>query len=910
MELVRTKLCIPAARSRQIPRLHLLERLQSVSRPGLVLVCAPAGFGKTTLLAGWARGLQQAGVAAGWYSLDREDDAPLPFCAYLTACLETALGPLPELAQTAQLLRSSPQIELHTILPALINAIHGSERLCTLVLDDYHLISTAEIHSALAYLIEHLPENLQLAIGSRTELPVPLSRLRAQGRLTEVRTRGLRFTAEETVEYLNGLNKLDLSLRAITELSERTEGWPAGLQLASLALAGRPDKESHLASFLGSHRFLVDYLLEEVLDRQPEPVQAMLLSTSILERMCAPLCSAVTGESGRCETLLETLSQDNLFVVALDEQGTWYRYHHLFRDFLQTRLQKLRPEGSGALHRAASEWLSAHLLLREAALHAFQAQDWEYAAAFVEGHGFEMIAQGQISAVFEWCSRFPEEIFRSHAMLCILQSWTLVLSFRRENRMRIDTRLQQAGAIKAGMERRQAGELAQHIAIVRSFLALTPDPAAGPNELLELSREILADGEVGEPGTFSALLTSAYAHMALHDARTAVAVLEQARQIATGGQLYAGIAESSFHLAYLAQTQGRLEHAAGLCMEGIAGLEAVQSQTGIDLPALGCLEVALGAVLLEQGSVEKAGTHLVRGIERTGWGISPYYLMTGYTALARLEALQGRSGKAFEHLDRLEKRWPDIAFLTRALRTDLSLRAQPLDPGVRSEAAAWCTGFAALTRGMSPPGLGPFAACSAFYEASLVWMRTQIVLGRPQAALAWLEPQLDLALENGLSGRIIELSLLQALARDSQGDLARALVSIERALQVGAEGGYVRSFDQGAAIIRLLMEAERQGIQRDYARQLLAATAPAPRQADGELQAQPIAFPFVDPLSLRELEILRLIAGGATNQEIAGRLVITLGTVKSHINHILRKLEAHNRTAAVARARELGLLEG
>ena len=924
--LVLTKIRVPVARLSLIPRTHLVELLAFESGKGFILVSATAGYGKTSLLAEWAQSLLRNGVAVAWYALDPSDDDPIPFGAYLVASLTQALGSIPDLVHIAQLLRASPEIDLQRILQSVINAVVSSDQVCVLILDDYHLIASPAIHSALAYLLEHLPENLRIAIGSRSDPPLPLARLRARGQLLEIRTAGLRFTADETALFLNDIMHLELSPEMVTTLEASTEGWIAGLQLAALSLSGRSDKENFIASFTGSHRYLVEYLLEEVVSRQSEKVQSFLLSTSILERMCTPLCDAILGETSHSEAILERLYQANLFVVALDDQGYWYRYHHLFRDFLQTRLLKTQPERVTSLHRTASEWLAEHNFLREAAQHAFRTHDWDYAAAFVEQHSFTMIIHSEISTIYEWCSAFPEEVMRMHPMLCILQCWPLVLSFRRQNRGRIEERLQQAEQGIAAMEDNQlAHELREHAAGVRSLLAMAPDPTVDPGEQLALAQSMLGTYPEGDAGQFSALLTIGYAHMALHDAQAATKVLETARQIALRGRLYFGIVESSFHLARLAHSQGRLHRAVKICRQGQADIAALLTHPEKELPALGCLDIAMGCVLLELDQLVEAERELLHGLELIGWRRNPYYLMTAYVALARLREIQGRPAEAVEFLSQLEDAWSDIAFCTRALRVMHALRTAPDDPDTLAEASAWCQIFSSsFSEDVSPPGIGPFGAAEAYYLAYLVWVRAQIATGNAQAAWPYLERQLDLARTHGLTKRVIELSLLEAQARRAEGEDTRTWAALERALVAAQPEGYLRIFDQGAALNRLLVEAANRGIShvksRDYIGRILAVigipkTLGTAREGDVAISgaaarsSQALYLESGEHLTGRELEVLRLMALGASNLEIAEQLVITVGTVKSHINHILGKLDAHNRTEAVARARGLGLLE-
>ena len=943
-----TKLRVPTARPRNIPRAHLLDRLTSETDADFVLVCAPAGYGKTTLLAEWAQSLRQNRVAVAWYSLDVSDDAPLTFGSYLIASLIQALGPVSELAQIAQLLRSSPEIELQRILSGVINAVIASDQECWLILDDYHQIGAPAIHSAFAFLLEHLPENMHIVLGSRSDPPLPLARLRVQGQLLELRAADLRFTPDETTRFLNEMMQLDLSVEMIAILEARTEGWVAGLQLAGLSLAGRSDKERFLSSFTGGHRYLIEYLLEEVINHQPEEVQSFLLSTSILERMCGPLCDAILGDRGQgiedstastpyplipsnSQSVLEYLEYANLFLVPLDDERIWYRYHHLFRDFLQTRLQKEQPECVAALHRVACAWYAAHGLLREAVEHALQTQDWDYAASLVEQHGYTMMVHSELSTIAEWCAAFPEEVMQARPLLCILQSWALVLGLRRQNRGRVEALLQQAEQMAAALEDKRLGRsLIEQVTVVGSYLALIPDPAADPRAQLAhvqsrlgLYPEDLYPQE--DAGKFSTLLTIGYAHMALHEAQAANRAMQAARQIALRAHLYLGVAETTFRQARLAHSQGQLRHAVEICRQGRTDIAAMLTHPEQELPAVGCLDIALGCVLLEQDRLEAAEQALLTGLDLIGWGMNPYYLMTACLGLYRLREIQGRSAEALDYLTRLEEAWPDIAFCTRGLRVVHSLRTAAEDPATLAEAASWCQSFSSTPReDMPSPGMGPIGAAEVYYLAFLAWFRALIATGTARLALPLLERQLDLALSHSLTDRVIELSLLEAQARRAEGDNQRSWVALERALVAAQPEGYLRIFDQGAALNRLLVEAANLGISREYAGRILSVAgmpqalvtrresdAILPGAAARSSQASYIELGenLKEHLSDRELAVLRLMARGASNHEIAEQLVITVGTVKSHINHILGKLDAHNRTEAVARARGFGLLD-
>ena len=438
----------------------------------------------------------------------------------------------------------------------------ASDRGCVLILDDYHLISSPVIHSTIAALLQHLPENMHLVIGSRADPPLPLARLRAKGQLLELRANDLRFTKEESAHFLNEVMRLDLTTNLVDELETRTEGWVAGLQLAALSMTGITDKADFIARYTGSHRYVVDYLMEEVVNRQPAEVQEFLLSTCHLERMCAPLCDAILNNRTDSESVLRGLEQANVFIVPLDDQGTWYRYHHLFRDFLQNRLKKIDPGRVGTVNRIASEWFSNHNFLREAVQHAIGTRDWDYAASMVEQHCFTMMLHSELFTIAEWCAALPDEVLQRHPLLCIMQSWTLVFSFQRQNREKVEALLHQAELTISKMEDKQAGQmLIDQIVVVRTYLPLAPDPAVDPEAQLALTEKMLAPTPEGDPGRFSILLTRAYAQMALQDGEAARESLEESRQLALKGLLYFGVIETTIHLMRLAYFRGQLQKA-------------------------------------------------------------------------------------------------------------------------------------------------------------------------------------------------------------------------------------------------------------------------------------------------------------------------------------------------------------
>ena len=912
--LMLTKLCAPAERLRIIPRTRLLEQLTPETGTHLVLVCAPAGYGKTTLLAEWRQSLLQNGVAVAWYALDASDDDPLLFGSYLVASLEQVLGPMSGLAHVAQLLRFSPEVELQRILPAVINAVASNDRNCVLVLDDYHLISVPAIHNAVAFLLDHLPVNMRIAIGSRADPPLPLARLRVRDHLLEIRPADLRFTKDETAQFLNAIMKLDLPPGLVAALEERTEGWAAGLQLAALSLSDRSDKEGFIASFTGGNRYLVNYLLEEVFNRQSEETRSFLLQTSILKRLCASLCDALLRQPAGSQEAIARLEQANLFMMPLDDEANWYRYHHLFRDFLQTRLQKLYPDRLATLHRAASEWHAVHGSLHEAVEHAIQSRDWVYAAALVEQQGINMALRGEFSTLYEWSSAFPEEVMQVCPSLCLFQANALAVSYRQKNRSKVEARLRQVEQAAEAQEDGQVGQLLMgQASTTRAILeAVTPDPTIDPHAQFLLAQKALDLLSDQDPARSAVALSIGYAHLALHDAAAGFKAMEDARQLALASYNYFGAIEATFHQARLAHAQGQLQRAVEICLRGRAEASAILPNSEQELPAAGCLDIALGCIQLERDQLEEAERNLLAGLDLVGWGMNPYYLMIACLALFRLREIQGRLAEAIEYLARLEEAWPDIAFCARSARILHNLQNAPQDPAVREEASAWSRDFYPPGGEDAPlPGMGPLGAAEARYQAYLNWARLQVLNGNAHTALPYLERQLDLARTHGLTTRLIELSLIEAQARHAQRDDKRARESLERALTVAQPAGYLRIFDGGVALTHLLVDAANGNTCRDYARKILSVIG-APVSSDGEPKDVAKSTFQADhgaPLSQREMDVLRLMAEGASNQAIADRLVISVGTVKSHINHILNKLNASNRTEAVARARPLGWLD-
>lgn len=922
--LILTKLRPPAPRLRTIWRDRLLQKLTLESDIDLTLLCAPAGYGKTTLLVDWMRQLNQAGINVSWYSLDESDNHPITFGTYLIASLEHALGTESGLGSVHQVLRASTDTDLLTLLPTVINSLCETDHQIALVLDDYHLIRTPLIHKAVEFLISHRPENFHIVIGSRSNPALPLARWRARGRLVELRASDLRFVDDETKRFLYDSMQLDLPDELVTKLAEQVEGWPAGLQLAALSIGNSACHDQQLLPFTGAHRHQAEFLLNEVINHLPEEMQSFLLETSIFERMNAKVCNAILGIDNSADMLVQ-IEQANLFIIALDggesgETGTiWFRYHHLFRDFLRNWLTISQPQRARSLHRAASEWFAAHDLLHEGAYHAFRSGDWSFAAAFVELHSFTLIIQSDIATINEWCSSFPETVMSKNPMLCIFHAFALAYRFQGKYRNLVEARLHLASLAMENLGTPgEATGIHEFTAVVHTFLAMIPDHQVDAIKLLDLSQSHLVGYPPGDSGRFPWLLIAGYAHLALNCPEEAKKTFEEALPFALQSGLFFGMVEATFHLARLAISRGHLIESLDICQSGQAEFAILSNQSGLVLPALGSLDVAKGCVLLEQDHLDEAEQHLLHGIDQMGWGMNPYYLMTAFLALARLNEIQGRLVDAISCFDRLDTLWPDIQLITQGCRVLARLRSNPEEVGALEAGRDWLHLYhAALGDSLPIFGLGPVGAADAFYLANLNWMRLQILLSQPQAVQPYLDSHLRLAQDKGLVGREIELILIQAQMYHQKGHIEPALTSLNQAVSLSRPRGFVRVFDQSAILDDLIHVAVQQGGCSDYLRLVLSAIRRSRRwgtDVNPSTRQQSIVFEdmleveLVEPLSQREVEVIMMIATGATNQVIAERFVITIGTVKSHIHHIFRKLNARTRTEAVAQARKLGLL--
>lgn len=905
--ILATKLYVPPLRPHAVLRPRLTGRLNGGLRGKLTLVSAPAGFGKTTLLSEW---LADCRRPAAWLSLDREDNDPTRFLAYLVAALQTIEA---DLGAGVQSLLQSPQpLPTESILTALLNEIAAVPDDFVLVLDDYHVIDARAVDDVLTFLIEHLPPQMHLVIATREDPNLPLARLRARGQLTELRATDLRFTPEEAAEFLKEVMGLELSTEDIAALETRTEGWIAGLQLAALSMRGREDVPRFIESFTGSHRFVLDYLVEEVLQRQPERIRSFLLQTSILDRLSGPLCDAVTGqEDGR--GMLEAVERGNLFVVPLDDERRWYRYHHLFADVLQARLLAEQPDRAPTLHRRASEWYEQHGSAADAIRHALAAEDFERAAGLVELAALVMLGSSQ-ETLYRWLMALPDEVVRARPVLSVYYAFALL---GRGGFEAVDARLRDAESwldtSAETSERREAPSidmvvvdavafrsLPGTIAVARAYHAGALGDVLSAANHARRALELLPEDDHLWRGAAASLLGIAYWTSGdLEAAHRSFAEGVAHQQMA--GHTRFQIA-GTYILADIRIAQGRLHEAVRTYEQSLQ----LATEQGEPVWGTAHLYVGLSELHRERGDLEAAKQHLLRSKELDEHGGLPETRYRWYVAMARIKEAQGDLDAALDLLDEAERQYvespdPDVRPVA-ALKTRVWV-AQ----GRLAEALGW-------TR---EQGLSAHDDLSYLREFEHITL-ARVLLARYESdreeryiheAMGLLERLLKAAEEGGRMGSVIEVLVLQALAHEAQGNIPPALAPLERALTLAEPEGYVRIFvDEGRPMARLLYKALSQGVESDYIRRLLAAFPVAESEQTTSSQLRGPESELIEPLSARELEVLQLIAQGLSNRQISERLFLTLSTIKGHNRIIFSKLMVGRRTEAVARARELGLL--
>ncbi|MCL4303585.1 MAG: helix-turn-helix transcriptional regulator [Anaerolineae bacterium] len=931
--LLSTKLFIPQARQLHdvLPRPRLVERVKAGLSGRLTLISAPAGFGKTTLLTEW---IPHSNRCVCWLSLDEADNDLTRFLTYFIAALQRLKA---DFGQALLAMLQSPQPPAgESLVTALVNEITGTLDEFALVLDDYHLIQLPAIHATIAFLLNNLPPNMHLILTSRADPPLSLARLRARRQLTEIRAADLRFNPDEAANFLNEVMGLSLSAQDIAALETRTEGWIAGLQLAALSMQGRHDLSGFIQAFTGSHVYVVDYLTEEVLQRQTESMQTFLRQTSILERLSGSLCDAVTeGKEG--QAMLEQLQQHNLFIIPLDDERRWYRYHHLFAELLRARLEQAYPDSVPELHQRASTWYEQQGLFADAVQHALATGDGALAARLIELVARPMQLRGEMMTLMGWFTALPEAELQARPQLGLIYAWGLTTSGQV---LVAERRLQDMEHHLTALGDRD--NLLGEVKVIRARIALIQGDYP---RVIELARQTLAHLPEDQ------LLLRALTYVSLGSACIPLGDLETASlNLAQASVLYQASGQPAMALLPLRQLarvqlqQGRLNQLDQTTQEALR----LAAQSGQHSPLVGYTYMSLGELWYERNDLAAAGRYFADGLALVELGgtedvLNMMNLVDAHLGLAWLKQMQGEPQGALELIQRIEPIWGQLARTIQQRSTgdaDGTLwsewqpepgRSRPglgslyLDRIAACQVRLWLSqgDIGAANRWVQSREWNLEGEITFFQEIRYVTLtRVLVAQGEFERALALLARLLDAAETVGRMGRVIELLVLQALALYAHRREAEALIALERALVLAEPEGYIRTFvDEGPPMAALLREAHTRAILPAYVARLLAAFGKDEgRRMKDETNSEPLhpsypkgtmslsSQPLVEPLSKRELEILSLMAQGLTNPEIGQQIFISDQTVKVHTRNIFGKLGVNSRRQAVVKARDLGLL--
>ena len=921
--ILKTKLHIPPARPGLVARPQLIERLNAGLEGKLTLLSAPAGFGKTTLLIEWITGSKRP---FAWVSLDAGDNDPVRFLTYFIAAIQkispnTGSGVLSSLQSTQPGFGRAPS---ESLLTMLVNDLSEIPAPFMIVLDDYHTITEKSVQGILIFILENQPAHMHLVISGRVDPPWPLARLRAHAAVNELRSADLRFTPSEAEIFLNERMALQLSPEAVETLAECTEGWIAGLQMAALSMQGR-DTTEFIKAFTGSQRFISDFLLEEVLARQPQPTQEFLLKTSILERICAPLADAVLSdgtikEPFASQAMLESLERSNLFLIPMDEEAHWYRYHHLFRDLLRSNLESLFPGETPNLHRKASQWFANAHLFDEAIEHAFASREHEWTAGLIEQAAPQIDIQNKLVVINSWIDRLPDELVEERPWLCVYRAWGQHWTGQREEVALTLLAAERALEIKHQGRESEDSYLSDeadrhingHIAAIRAHSALTHEEIPRVLVLGEKALALLPKGDemrcetgVALGGAYWALGDVVKAERAF-DAARADALLCGYPSMAVPASCYVGMQQTK---------QARLVEAMATYRDG---LRMATTADGKELPVAGFPNTRLGDLLRERNELEAARSHLQRGVEQCVQLGQADVLTDGYACLARLQIALGDLAAAQESLNKAlavvqkTKVDPFVMCWLEECRIRFWLGQGNLD-----DAAQWA----------EKSGLQVDGELSYHYDLHHINLaRVLVALGPARRSLPALNQAIELldrlqeaATHAGWVNETIKILILKALALPASGNPEGAQAELVQALRLAEPGGYLRTFVDEGAPMQALLEGCRTRLASNprltaYIDRLLTAfTAPQP-ESPSRTEAVEKRGPrvqgagLVEQLTERELDVLRLLNAGLTSNEIAVELYLSVHTVRTHIKSIYGKLNASRRIEAIDRARELNLI--
>lgn len=925
--LLATKFYIPQARLELVCRPRLQSQLDMGLVRKLTLVCAPAGYGKTCLVADWLS--QIPATRVGWLSLEEGDNDPARFLTYLIAAIQRAERGAGERAAA---ILHSPQLggaktlPAETLLNILVNDLDMIAEPVILILEDYHFIQAEPIHQFLNYLLDHLPANIHIYLVSRAEPPLPLALLRARGQLIEIRTSDLRFSEQETGEFLNRMMKLGLDKRKITRLSARTEGWISGLLMAAVSMQGRQDVDAFIEEFTGSNRYIMDYLVEEVLQQQPEYIQQFLLFTCPLGRFCGELCDEIMAEAidylkqagselkpPSSASILETLERANLFTISLDDRREWYRYHRLFADLLGKRLGQAYPTLLPRIHHRASRWLEKNGYIAEAIEHSITAGDMERAAILIEQTAEPTLKRSEAGILWGWLEKIPEPVIQARPELPIYRAMALLISSQKY--AEVETMLEQIDTGTVG------GIQEGKVASLKALLSMLKGDFQQSILLSRQALDYLSDDQL----FFKCLAADnlGMCYVLSGDNPSAIQAFEETARLAQRSGNIMLEAGALANLAGLRYVKGHL-HEAWVNYKKI--LDLATDHNGQRLPVAGKALIGLGEVARERNDLEAAANYLNEAVELLSLFVEIGAIIC-YLSLSRVRQAQGDWEKAWELLSiaqemALESKMTSLDDrLVAVSRALFSIRLGNYD-----QAISW-----AQERNLDDDVLAELnnKAGALSYDVIepeyLTLARLLIAQGKADKALPILASLQSIDEQRGRGRRLIEVLCLQAIAWQAKGEPEQAISVLQRALREAKTEGYIRTFiDEGEPMRRLLKIVIHKGVEARYAARLVGAmqSGETPSLEAASLQTAHTSTalarswmvdtepsePLVEPLSPRELEVLELIALGLSNGEIGAQLVISLSTVKGHTANIYSKLGVNNRTQAVAQARELGLL--
>lgn len=906
--LIHTKLRLPFTRTELVPRPRLQEQIRQGLRGPLTLVTAPAGFGKTTLVASCISGF---GLHLAWLSLDKEDNQVERFMGYLLAALQEAMPGIG--SQTERLLATAAGAPPEDLLTSLINDLDQAVGGAILVLDDYQFISNPAVHELVAFVLEHCPAPLHVLIISRSDPPLPLARLRARGQTVELRTGDLRFSMPEATEFLNQVMGLDLDSGAVAALAGRTEGWIAGLQMAALSMRGGKDIAKFIAGFSGTNRYILDYLVEEVLASQPPEIQRFLLFTSPLERLTGSLCDSLLdeavlpgseGESNRAgrdsHVILDNLERANLFLVPLDDDRLWYRYHHLFADLLRAQLQKsIDKQSLVRLHLHASEWYERHHLPLDAIHHASLAGDFERIERLIEDNYFELLNRGEAYLVRYWMGQLSKDLIHRRPWLCLYEAFSRSWFGRPDEATLL---LNQAETLiqTESRESERRGMLGYHHYVLSRVTAMQGDTNRAIQYCLEARQNtpeenVALDIEMSITLGFEYFLEGNYA-------RARETLEEMLRTCFAVGAVNNPVAAYCI-LARIEANEGKLQRSLAYYEKAAQLLR----ESGGDYPGVyGLVETGMAGLWYEWNELEVALNHVQHGLDLLpSWGKIDDTCLA-YACLGQIQLARRDLAGAADTLSRASQALEASCAFSEARRAVEITRlkvwlAQDDWPSIER----WRASFPDQVGEQAPPR----------YEDELIQImaaRLDLAQGKTCEAIRRLTPLQSAADSAGRNGRLIEVLVLLALAQARKGMKPEAHASLERALSLAEPSGYLRAFlDEGSPMQTLLSQwLARHALHplRPYASQVIAGFAAHAVETTPAHQPTSIAGGLIEPLTPRELEVLHLVAAGKANTEIAALLYVSPGTVKTHTASIYRKLAVANRTEAAARARQLGLL--